>query len=117
VALALFSLMTPIQSALSVFEENAIDSNHELEYHLVTGIVFSDDKTFMLAIPCDADDVETPVSIDNANCIFISMLAGDMKHAMEAFQDTFDFIAFKRQFKNSNHTRFYSYTQFYNKLK
>jgi hypothetical protein len=109
--------MTPIQSALSIFKENSIDPNYMLEYHLANGIVFSDDKTFMLAIPCDDEDTETAVPIDKANCVFISMLAGDMKHAMEAFQDTFDFIAFKRQFKNSNHTRFYSYTQFHNKLK
>ena len=109
--------MTPIQKILSIYKENGIDPNYELEYHLANGIVFSDDKTFMLAIPCDDNDTETAVPIDKANCVFISMLAGDMKHAMEAFQDTFDFIAFKRQFKNSNHTRFYSYTQFYNKLK
>lgn len=109
--------MTPIQSVLSIYKENSIDFNCELECHLLNGIVFSDDKTFMFAIPCDSDNTEVPVPIDEANCIFISMLAGDMKHAMEAFQDRFDFIAFKRQFKNSNHTRFYSYTQFHKKLK
>ena len=109
--------MTPIQLALAIYKENEIDPNYELEYHLANGVVFSDDKTFMLAIPCDDEDTETPVPIDDANCAFISMLAGDMKHAMEAFQDTFDFIAFKRQFKNSNHTRFYSYTRFHNKIK
>ena len=109
--------MTPIQLALSVFKENSIDPNYMLGYHLANGVVFSDDKTFMLAIPCDADDPETPVPTEEANCIFISMLSGDMMNAMEAFQDRFDFIAFKRQFKNSNHTRFYSYTQFKNKLK
>jgi hypothetical protein len=109
--------MTPIQSVLSIYKENSIDFNYELECHLLNGIVFSDDKTFMFAIPCDSDNPEAPVPIAEANCIFISMLAGDMKHAMEVFQDRFDFIAFKRQFKNSNHTRFYSYTQFHKKLK
>ena len=109
--------MTPICSVLEIYKQNEINPNHQLEYHLANGIVFSDDKAFMLAIPCDDSDTETAVPIDNANCIFISMLAGDMKHTMEVFQDRFDFIAFKRQFKNSNHTRFYSYTQFYNKLK
>lgn len=109
--------MTPIQLALSVFKENSIDPNYMLGYHLANGVVFSDDKTFMLAIPCDADDPETPVPTEDANCIFISMLSGNMMNAMEAFQDRFDFIAFKRQFKNSNHTRFYSCTQFKNKLK
>ena len=109
--------MTPIYSALKTYKQNEINPNHQLEYHLANGIVFSDDKAFMLAIPCDDNDTETAVPIDDANCIFVSMLAGDMKHTMEVFQDRFDFIAFKRQFKNSNHTRFYSYTQFYNKLK
>jgi hypothetical protein len=109
--------MSQLQSVLHIYKENSIDFNYEIEFHLLNGIVFSDDKTFMFAIPCDSDNPEVPVPIDSANCIFISMLAGDMKHAMEAFQDQFDFIAFKRQFKNSNHTRFYSYTQFHKKLK
>ena len=107
----------PVVDAAKVHKENLVNFNYELEYHLINGIVFSDDKTFMFAIPCDSGNTEIPVPIDNANCIFISMLAGDMKHAMEVFQDRFDFIAFKRQFQNSNHTRFYSYSQFYKKLK
>ena len=109
--------MSPIYSILSIYKENSIDFNYEIQFHLLNGIVFSDDKTFMFAIPCDASNPEIPVPIDSANCIFVSMLAGDMKHAMEIFQDRFDFIAFKRQFQNSNHTRFYSYSQFYKKLK
>ena len=109
--------MKPIQLAIKTYAENLVDFNYELEYHLLHGIVFSDDKTFMFAIPCDCDNTEIPVLIDNANCIFISMLAGDMKHAMEVFQDRVDFIAFKRQFKNSNYTRFYSCSQFHKKLK
>lgn len=107
----------PVLNAVQIFKNHNIDFNYEIEFHLLNGIVFSDDKTFMFAIPCDSENPEIPVPIDNANCIFISMLAGDMKHAMEAFQDRFDFIAFKRQFKNSNHTRFYSYSQFHKKLK
>lgn len=109
--------MNPVYSVLSIYKENSIDFNCEMQSHLLNGIVFSDDKAFMFAIPCDSDNPEIPVPIDSANCIFISMLAGDMKHAMEVFQDRFDFIAFKRQFQNSNHTRFYSYSQFYKKLK
>ena len=109
--------MSPIHSVLSIYKENSIDFNYEIQFHLMNGIVFSDDKTFMFAIPCDSGNPEIPVPIDSANCIFISMLAGDMKHAMEVFQDRFDFIAFKRQFQNSNHTRFYSYSQFHKKLK
>lgn len=109
--------MSPIHSVLSIYKENSIDFNYEIQFHLTNGIVFSDDKTFMFAIPCDSDNPGIPVPIDSANCIFISMLAGDMKHAMEVFQDRFDFIAFKRQFQNSNYTRFYSYSQFYKKLK
>lgn len=107
----------PLLDAARIYKDNLVNLNYELECHLLNGIVFSDDKTFMLAIPCDSDNLEIPVPIDSANCIFISMLAGDMKHAMEVFQDRFDFIAFKRQFKNSNHTRFYSYSQFHKKLK
>ena len=59
--------MTPIQLALLTFKENSIDANYMLEYHLANGVVFSDDKTFMLAIPCDADDLETPVTTEEAN--------------------------------------------------
>ena len=110
-------MITPLSEIIRTYREGFVDFNSELEYHLLNGIVFSDDKTFMFAIPCDSCNPEIPVLIDNANCIFISMLAGDMKHAMEVFQDRFDFIAFKRQFKNSNHTRFYSYSQFHKKLK
>jgi len=106
-----------VLDVISIYKQNSIDFNYEIEFHLLNGIVFSDDKTFMFAIPCDSENPEIPVPIDSANCIFISMLAGDMKHAMEVFQDRFDFIAFKRQFKNSNHTRFYSYSQFHKKLK
>jgi hypothetical protein len=63
--------MSPIQSVLSVYKENSIDFNYELECHLLNGIVLSDDKTFMFAIPCDSNDPEVPVPIDSANCIFI----------------------------------------------
>ena len=106
-----------LADTLSIYTDHMVDFNSELEFHLLNGIVFSDDKTFMLAIPCDSENTNIPVQVDKANCIFISMLAGDMKHAMEIFQDRFDFIAFKRQFKNSNHTRFYSCSQFHKKLK
>lgn len=109
--------MNPIQAVLSIYKENSIDFNYELEFHLLNGIVFSDDKTFMFAIPCDSDDPEIVVPIDNANCLFISMLAGDLRHGVGMFENRFDVLAFKRQFKNSNHTRFYSYSKFYKKLK
>jgi len=109
--------MNPINLVLSTYKENLIDFNNEIEYHLLNGIVLSNDKVFVFAIPCDSENLEIPVSIDNANCVFISMFTGDMIHAMDVFQDNFDFIAFKREFKNSNHTRFYSYSQFQNKLK
>lgn len=106
-----------IAELIRIYKDNSINFNYELEYHLLNGIVFSDDKVFLFAIPCDSGNIEIPVPIDNANCIFISMLSGDIKHATEIFQDRFDFIAFKREFKNSNHIRFYSYSQFHKKLK
>ena len=96
--------MNPIHSVISIYKENSIDFNYEIEFHLLNGIVFSDDKTFMFAI-------------DNANCLFISMLAGDLKHGVGMFKDRFDVLAFKRQFKNSDYTRLYSYSKFYKKLK
>ena len=107
----------PLLDAARIYKDNLVDFNYELECHLLNGIVFSDDKTFMLAIPCDSDNPEIPAPIDNANCLFISMLAGDLKHGVGMFKDRFDVIAFKRQFENSDHTRFYSYSKFYNKLK
>ena len=109
--------MNPIHSVLSVYKENSVDFNSELEFHLLNGIVFSDDRTFMFAIPCNSDNPEIPVPIDKANCIFISMLAGDLKHGVGMFQGRFDLLAFKRQFKNSDYTRLYSYSKFYSKIK
>lgn len=102
---------------IKIYQENSINFNNELEYHLLNGIVLSDNKTFMLAVPCDSENTEMPVPIDNANCIFISMLTGNMKHGLEVLGHKFDSLAFKRQFKNSNHTRLYSYSKFYKKLK
>jgi len=67
--------MSPIYSVLSTYKESSIDFNYEIQFHLMNGIVFSDDKTFMFAIPCDSENPEIPVPIDSANCIFISMLA------------------------------------------
>ena len=106
-----------LADTLSIYTEHMIDFNHELEFHLLNGIVLSDDKTFLLAIPCDSNHPGIPMEINKANCIFFSMLAGNMKHAMDLYKDRFDFVAFKRQFKNSNHVRFYSYSQFHKKLK
>jgi hypothetical protein len=109
--------MNLISSVISIYKENAINFNYELECHLLNGIVFSDDKTFMFAIPCDSDNPEVPVPIDSADCLFISMLVGNLRHGVGMFKDRFDVLAFKRQFKNSNHTRLYSYSKFYKKLK
>ena len=58
--------MIHIQSALAIYSEHLVDFNYELECHLLNGIVFSDDKTFMLAIPCDSENPEIQVPIDNA---------------------------------------------------
>jgi|LakMenE01Jun11ns_1017448.scaffolds.fasta_scaffold9004674_2 hypothetical protein len=106
-----------VLDVINIYKQNSIDFNYELECHLLHGIVFSDDKTFMFAIPCDSENPEIPVPIDNANCLFISMLAGDLKHGVGMFKDRFDVLAFKRQFKNSDYTRLYSYSKFYKKLK
>ena len=109
--------MNPLKEVLKVFNKNKISFNDLLQWHLLNGIVMSDDKSFVFAIPCDSEDLEIPVTIEKANCIFISMFSGDLVHSMKLLEDNFDFVAFKREFKNSNHIRMYSYHQFQSKLK
>lgn len=109
--------MIPLQLVLKTYNDNGVSFKDQLEYHLIHGIVFSDDKCFFLAIPSDLEYPETPVGVESANCMFISMCSGDMSYAMTKYEDTFDFIAFKREFKNSKYLRVYPYSQFQSKLK
>ena len=53
--------MNPIYLVAPIYKEHSIDFNYEIEFHLLNGIVFSDDKTFMFAIPCDSKNPEIEI--------------------------------------------------------
>jgi len=91
---------------------------HKLLYwHLCFGVVVSDADSFAMCFYSQEESPDQACEIHHSNTLFVTMCAGDMRKALRKFRDDFEYIAFRREFKNSPRIRSYYMQQFYSKLK
>jgi hypothetical protein len=91
---------------------------HKLLYwHLCFGVVVSDADSFAMCFYSQEESPDQACEIHHSNTLFVTMCAGDMRKALRKFRDDFEYIAFRREFKNSPRIRLYDMQQFYSKLK
>jgi hypothetical protein len=91
---------------------------HKLLYwHLCFGVVVSDADSFAMCFYSQDESQDQACEIHHSNTLFVTMCAGDMRKALRKFRNDFEYIAFRREFKNSPRIRSYDMQQFYSKLK
>jgi hypothetical protein len=88
-----------------------------LSWHLCFGVVVSDYDSFCLGFFSQEDSPEEACAFHHCNTLFVTMCVGDMRKALGKFVNDFQYIAFRREFKNSPRIRSYDIQQFYSKLK
>lgn len=93
------------------------DFQQLLSWHLCFGIVVSDYDTFALCFYSQEESPEQACEFHHCDTLFVTMCVGDMRKALGKFVNDFQYIAFRREFKNSLRIRSYDIQQFYSKLK
>jgi hypothetical protein len=107
---------TPLATAINLYEKENYDFHKLLTWHLAHGIVFCDSECFAMGYPCVRDAPETPVLRDQADTLFVTMCAGDMRKGLSQFACEFKFISFQRTFKGSERVRTFPMIQFFKRL-
>ena len=93
------------------------DFQQLLSWHLCFGVVVSDADSFAMCFYSQEESPDQACEIHHSNTLFVTMCAGDMRKALRKFRDDFEYIAFRREFKNSPRVRVHNMQQFYSKLK
>ena len=100
--------------AIEIYGE---DFHKLLYWHLCFGVVVSDTDSFCFGFYSREETPEQACEIHHSNTLFVTMCAGNMRKALRKFRDDFEYIAFRREFKNSPRVRILEMQQFYSKLK
>jgi hypothetical protein len=106
-----------LAKAIALYEENDIDFQQLLTWHLCHGIVVCDHDSFSMCYFSDSESPETPCLFEHSDTLFVTICTGNMGKALRKFVDDFQYISFQRDFKNSHRLRCYDMHEFYNKLK
>lgn len=107
----------PITDALRLYESEGVDFAELLKWHLGNGVVVSLPTCFLLAYFCKRGDIQTSVSIQDADCVFITICVGDMREAGRQIVEIVPFIAYQRFFKKDERVRIKDFKKFYEKTK
>ena len=103
-----------LEGATEIYGE---DFHKLLYWHLCFGVVVSDADSFAMCFYSQEESAEQACEIHHSNTLFVTICAGDMRKALRKFRDDFEYIAFRREFKNSPRVRIHDMQQFYSKLK
>jgi hypothetical protein len=103
-----------LAKAIEIYGE---DFHKLLYWHLCFGVVVSDAESFCFGFYSREESSEQACEIHHSNTLFVTMCVGDMRKALRKFRDDFEYIAFRREFKNSPRVRVHNMQQFYSKLK
>jgi hypothetical protein len=106
-----------LKHAYELYETQGINFSELLKWHLLNGVVLSLPTCFLLAYFCKSSDIETVVSKDEGDCVFITMCIGDMHEAGKQIIDMAEKIAYKREFKGSSKIRIKNFKEFYRRTK
>ena len=106
-----------LANAIATYEQEGIDFQQLLTWHLCHGIVVCDMDAFALGFSCFRADPTQAVNLDDGDTMFVTFTTGDMRVALQKYVQQYDHIAFQRSFKESNRVRTYDMYKFYSKLK
>jgi len=107
----------PIEDAYNLYTKNGINFDELLQWYLSYGIVLVMPTCFMLAYFCDKDKVDEITSLEESNCVYVTMCVGDMREAGKQIVEMAEYIAYQRDFKGSGKIRITNFKNFYQKLK
>ena len=105
-----------LAKAIAIYEENDIDFQQLLTWHLCHGIVVCDHDSFSMGYFSDSGAPETPCLFEHSDTLFVTFSTGDMCGALSKYIQNYDFIAFQRSFKGSDRVRVHDMYKFYSKL-
>lgn len=106
-----------LATALALYESNDIDLQSLIGWHLSYGIVLSTPKVFALCFHSHSDEPEKAVAFEHSDTLYVTMCCGDMLSGLCPLKDDYKYIAFNRDFKESERTRLLGMEAFYSKLR
>jgi len=106
-----------LAKAIATYEQEGIDFQQLLTWHLCHGIVVCDMDCFAMCFSVFRTNPTQAVHVDDGDTLFVTFTTGDMRGALRKYIQHHDFIAFQRSFKGSDRIRIYDMYKFYSKLK
>jgi hypothetical protein len=106
-----------LAKAIAIYEQEGIDFQQLLTWHLCHGVVVCDMDCFAMGFSVFRQSPTQAVHVDDGDTLFVTFTTGDMRGALRKYIQHHDFIAFQRSFKGSDRVRVYDMQQFYSKLK
>jgi hypothetical protein len=106
-----------LAKAIAIYEQEGIDFQQLLTWHLCHGIVVCDMDCFAFGFSAFSKNSTQAVHVDDGNTLFVTFSTGDMRGALRKYIQNYDFIAFQRSFKGSDRVRVHDMYKFYSKLK
>ena len=106
-----------LAKAIATYEQEGIDFQQLLTWHLCHGVVICDMDCFAMGFSVFRGNPTQAVHIDDGDTLFVTFITGDMRGALCKYIQRYDFIAFQRGFKGSDRVRIHDMYKFYSKLK
>jgi len=106
-----------LATALTLYESNNIDLQSLIGWHLSYGIVLSTPKVFALGFHSHSEEPDKAVAFEHSDTLCVTMCCGDMLSGLQPFKDDYEYISFRRDFKESKRTRLLGMEAFYSKLR
>ena len=106
-----------LAKAIATYEQEGIDFQQLLTWHLCHGIVVCDMDCFAIGFSASSGNPTQAVHVDNGDTLFVTFATGDMRGALRKYIQSYDFIAFQRSFKGNDRVRVHDMYKFYSKLK
>jgi hypothetical protein len=101
---------------IDLYESRNINLQEIVGWHLCHGIVVSNPKVFGFGFHSHSSDPEKPVTFEHSDTLYVTMCCGDMLYGLAPFKDNYKYIAFRRDFKESNRLRLLDIKNLYSKL-
>jgi hypothetical protein len=106
-----------LAKAIAIYEQEGIDFQQLLTWHLCHGVVICDMDCFAMGFSVFRQSPTQAVHVDDGDTLFVTFTTGDVRGALRKYIQHHDFIAFQRSFKGSDRIRIYDMYEFYSKLK
>jgi len=105
-----------LAKAITIYEQEGVDFQQLLTWHLCHGIVVCDMDCFAIGFSVFRENPIQAVHVDNGDTLFVTFTTGSMRQALHKYIQNYDFIAFQRSFKESDRIRIHDMYKFYSKL-